>query len=100
VSGTGGGQRWTAPAHLVWTHYDDSEEWVVYDPASGDVHLLTASARLLWTFVADERPHDIEDLVAALAEGAGRSPDADLTAFTREALASLDRVGLIRPIPW
>jgi PqqD family protein of HPr-rel-A system len=82
----------------VWTSYDDSDEWVVYDPLSADVHLLTASGRVLWTLVADEQARSIEDLVAELATLTGSAPDDELTRFTQEALASMDRAGLIRPI--
>jgi PqqD family protein of HPr-rel-A system len=69
----------------------------VYDPSSADVHLLTAAAHLLWKLVADEQPHSIEDLVGELARAAGSSPGDELTRFTEEALASMDRAGLIRP---
>jgi PqqD family protein of HPr-rel-A system len=88
-----------AARHLIWTHYDDADEWVVYDPFSADIHLLTASARLLWTLVSDEQPHSIEDLVATLAAELGRSPDDELTTVTRETLSSMDRAGLLRPVP-
>jgi len=91
--------RWMAARDLIWTCYDDSDEWVVYDPFSADVHLLTASARLLWTVVSDEQPHAIEDLVATLAAALERSPDDELTRFTRETLSSMDRAGLVRPLP-
>jgi len=84
---------------LIWTRYDDGDEWVVYDPFSADIHLLTASARLLWTLVSDEQPHTIHDLVVTLAAELGRSPDDELTAVTRETLSSMDRAGLLRPMP-
>jgi PqqD family protein of HPr-rel-A system len=87
------------PRDLVWTSYDDSDEWVVYDPSSADVHLLTAAARVLWTFVADEQPHSIDDLVNRLAAAGGSVPKDELFRFTQEALASMDRDGLVRPSP-
>jgi PqqD family protein of HPr-rel-A system len=90
--------QWMAAPDLVWTSYDDSDEWVVYDPFSADVHLLTSSARVLWTLVADGQPHSIEDLVRTLAATLDRAPDDELTRFIRETLASMDRDGLIRPI--
>jgi len=90
--------QWTAAPDLVWTSYPDSDEWVVYDPFSPDVHLLTSSARVLWTLVADGQPHSIEDLVRTLAATLDRAPDDELTEFTRETLASMDHDGLIRPI--
>jgi PqqD family protein of HPr-rel-A system len=89
--------RWTAAPDLVWTRYDDSDEWVVYDPLSADVHLLTASARLLWTIASDGQPHSVDDLVGAVAAALSRPPDDELTRFTNEALDSMDRAGLVRP---
>lgn len=91
-------QRWGASGHLVWTHYDDSEDWVVFHPQSGDVHLLTASAHLLWNLILDERACTLPELVAALAAASGRPPDDDLAAATRETLAFMDRAGLVQPI--
>jgi PqqD family protein of HPr-rel-A system len=95
-------ERWRAAEHLVWTHYDDSEDWVVFHPQSGDVHLLTASAHLLWTLIYDEQACTVPALVAALAEASGRPLDGlasdELTAATRETLAFMDRAGLIQPI--
>ena len=90
---------WTAERNLIWTHFDDEDEWVVYNPASADIHLLTTSARLLFTLVSDEQPHSVEDLVATLAAELGRAPDEELTTVTRETLASMDRAGLLRPMP-
>jgi PqqD family protein of HPr-rel-A system len=90
--------KWTAAHDLIWICYDDADEWVVYDPFSADVHLLTASARLLWTIVSDERSHSLDDLADALADALGRAPDAELIDFTRETLSSMDRAGLIRPL--
>lgn len=91
-------QRWEGADHLIWTHYDDGDEWVVYDPASGDVHLLTASARNLWILVADRQPYSIEDLVAIVATQLRQPPDEELMAVTQDTLSSMDRAGLIRPI--
>jgi PqqD family protein of HPr-rel-A system len=86
-----------AAPDLVWTSYEDSDEWVVYDPFSADIHLLTASARVLWTLVADGQLHSIEDLVTALAAALHRAADAELARFTRDTLSSMDRAGLVRP---
>jgi PqqD family protein of HPr-rel-A system len=91
-------QRWQPADHLIWTHYDDGDEWVVYDPASGDVHLLTGSARNLWILITDGQPHSIEDLVATVAAQLRQPPDEQLMAVTQETLSSMDRAGLVRPI--
>jgi len=91
-------QRWKGADDLVWTHYDDGDEWVVYDPASGDVHLLTASARNLWSLIADRQTYSIEDLVAVVAAQLRQPPDEELMTVTQETLSSMDRAGLVRPI--
>jgi PqqD family protein of HPr-rel-A system len=95
-------ERWQAVRDLVWTQYDDSEDWVVFHPRSGDVHLFTASAHLLWTLIFDEQACTLPALVAALAEASGRPLDGlandELTAATRETLAFMDRAGLVLPI--
>jgi len=91
--------RWKVPNDLIWTQYDDGDEWVVYDPASGDVHLLTSSARVLWSLISKKSPQSDEDLVGALAGELRRSQDEQLTSMIRETLSAMDRAGLIRPIP-
>jgi PqqD family protein of HPr-rel-A system len=91
-------QRWRAAADLVWTRYDDSEEWVVFQPQSGDVYLLTSSAHALWTLVADGPPPTLNEIVSALAGALQRSADEELSTATRETLAFMDRAGLVRPI--
>jgi PqqD family protein of HPr-rel-A system len=91
-------QRWHAAGHLVWTHYDDSDDWVVFHPQSGDVSLLTASAHLLWNLIFDEQACTLPEVIAALAVQLGRPLDDDLAAATRETLAFMDRAGLVRPI--
>ena len=91
-------RRWRAATNLAWTHYDDADDWAVFHPQSGDVHLVTASAHLLWQLISDEQACTLSDLVAALALAAGRPVDDELTAATREALAFMDRSGLVLPI--
>ena len=91
--------RWKASNDLIWTHYDDGDEWVVYDPASGDVHLLTSSARVLWSLISKKSPRSAEDLAGALACELARSPDEQLKSMIQETLSAMDRAGLIRPIP-
>jgi len=83
---------------LVWTHYNDSEDWVVFHPQSGDVSLMTSAAHSLWRLIADGQPSTATQLVAALATALGRAPDEELAAVTKDTLAFMDRTGLIRPI--
>ena len=89
--------RWRAVSDLVWTHYDDSDDWVVYIPASSDIHLLTASANELWTLVSTHPASSSDELAVSLAKQLGRPLDAELRSVTDDALTSLDRAGLIRP---
>ena len=89
--------RWKASNDLIWTHYDDGDEWVVYDPASGDVHLLTSSAHVLWSLISKKFPRSNEDLVGALACELARPPDEQLISMIQETLSAMDRAGLIRP---
>lgn len=81
---------------MIWTKYPDGDDWVVYNPASGDVHLLTAAARRLWELIA-AGASSFDTLAMTLAGDLDRPVDEELTRATRDALASMDRVGLIRP---
>jgi PqqD family protein of HPr-rel-A system len=91
-------ERWGPAADLVWTHYNDSEDWVVFHPQSGDVHLVTSSAHILWKLIADGPARALTQLVSALAAALERAPDDELTTVTRETLEFMDRAGLVRPI--
>jgi PqqD family protein of HPr-rel-A system len=97
VASTNAPRKWHAAPDLVWTQFDDSDDWVVYDPASDDVHLLTSSAYHLWNLVRDGESHTVDELATTLATMLSRAPDAELMAATRDTLASLDEVGLVRP---
>jgi PqqD family protein of HPr-rel-A system len=92
-------RRWRSATDLVWTHFDDSEDWLVFHPQSGDVCLVTSSAHILWTLIADGPPSTLNQLISALAVALARAPDEELTAVTRDTLAYMDRAGLVRPIP-
>lgn len=89
--------EWHAAPNLLWTQFDDGGDWVVYDPASADVHQLTDAAHYLWQLIADRRANSLESLAAALAARMDRTPDEALAAHTRAALESMDGIGLIRP---
>jgi PqqD family protein of HPr-rel-A system len=90
--------RWRAATNLSWKQYDDSDDWVVYDPASADLHLLTAAAHQLWTLIADEQERTFDQIVAALAEALGRTANPEFVDATRAALVHMDRLGLIHPV--
>jgi PqqD family protein of HPr-rel-A system len=91
-------QRWRPAADLVWTHYHDSEDWVVFHPQSGDVSLVTSSAHILWRLIADGQGLSLSQLISALAAVLERTPDEELADVTRDTLAFMDRAGLVRPI--
>jgi PqqD family protein of HPr-rel-A system len=91
-------QQWQAAAPLIWICYDDSDDWVVYNPLSADVHLLTASAYRLWKLASDGQPHSVEELASALAVEMGWRPDDELTKIARDTLTFLDHAGLVRSV--
>jgi PqqD family protein of HPr-rel-A system len=91
-------QGWRPTADLVWTHYHDSDDWVVFHPQSGDVCLVTSSAHILWNLIADGRGLTLNQLISALAAALKRAPNEELAAVTRDTLAFMDRAGLVRPI--
>ena len=88
---------WRVAPDLVWTHYDDGDDWVVYSPASADIHHLTDSAHQLWTLVSSGSFCTADDLGARLAADLGHPFDVDFATATGETLAFMDRVGLIYP---
>ena len=60
---------------------------------------MTSSAHILWHLIADGKAVTLAHLVPALAASLARTPDDELLAATRDTLAFMDRVGLVRPIP-
>ena len=96
--GLGPDAGWRAAPDLVWTRYEDAEDWVVYNPASSDIHLLTDSAYRLWTLVGAEGGGSSQALAALLATALARPLDDELLTVTRDALTSLDQAGLVSPV--
>jgi len=90
--------RWQAAPNLLWTRYDDGSTWVVYNPASSDIHQLTDAAHELFGLIDRGRPATSETLTAELAAILERAPDDELAAVTRDTLAFMDGAGLIRPV--
>jgi len=89
--------RWSAAAGLVWTQFDDSDDWVVFNPLSGDIHLLSAPAYGLWKLTTSSPPRSSADLIDALAADTGHIADGDFLSSAQETLAFMDRAGLIAP---
>jgi PqqD family protein of HPr-rel-A system len=90
--------HWQAAEGLVWTLYDDSTDRVVFHPQSGDVHLVSSSAHLLWSLIADHSAPTLAQLTELLAAALARPVDDELAAATRETVAFMDRTGLVRPV--
>jgi PqqD family protein of HPr-rel-A system len=88
---------WRAPHDLVWTRYPDSEDWAVFNPQSGDVHLVTASAYFLWQTIATSNEITTGKLLAALADHVQMPLEADLITAADQTLQFMDRAGLITP---
>lgn len=85
--------RWRAADNLIWTQFDDADDWLVYNSASGDIHLLSDAAHRLW-ILTSETALTSEELVTALAYGS--SPTEEFIAAAMESLTAMDRAGLIR----
>lgn len=84
------------PSSVVWARFDDSSDWVVFNPSSAEVHLINEPARRLWVLATDGLPHEIDDLARALLV-----PDEPVTSaaleLTRDTLTFMDDEGLIQP---
>jgi PqqD family protein of HPr-rel-A system len=91
--------RWRAATGLLWTRYDDSDEWLVYNPASADIHLLSDAAHRLWALTSGEAPLTADELIVALFDDSESPPAKDFVTATQESLAFMDRAGLVRAEP-
>jgi hypothetical protein len=89
--------EWRGVDDAVWTKYEDSDEWVVWSPRAGEVHLVTQAAYRLWVLMSDA-PRAPEDLVTALANEAGRPVDDEFISLTLETLTFMDEAGLAHPL--
>jgi PqqD family protein of HPr-rel-A system len=87
---------WRAAAGLHWKQFDDSENWVVYHPGSGDVHLLSPAAYFLWQTIASTPAASLDQLCAALVQ-TGSANNDELVSGIRNTLEIMDAAGLIEP---
>ena len=81
---------------LIWRQWGD--EYVVYNPVSGDSHLLdSVSARGLLHLEAQEAsaPQLIEELNLSL----GIALDEGLDLYVQRMIAEFSELGLARPVP-
>jgi PqqD family protein of HPr-rel-A system len=90
--------RWRAATGLIWTRYDDSDEWLVYNPASADIHLLSDAAHQLWTLTCNEAPLTSDELLVALLDRNAALPRQEFVAAARETLDFMDEAGLVRAV--
>lgn len=69
-------------------------EWVLYDPESRKVHVLNATAALVWRLCDGE--HRTEDMVRTLRETVEPSPDeATVRVDVRETIRTFRSEGLL-----
>jgi PqqD family protein of HPr-rel-A system len=69
---------------------------VVFHPASGDVHLLSAAAAALLRALESE-PATLTNLIETLDLPGPDGDERDLRAHLADTMAAFDRAGLIEP---
>jgi PqqD family protein of HPr-rel-A system len=86
---------WRRIDGVVWTKYDDSDDWVVYSPISAEVHLVNAAAHRLWNHTSSERSLSLQELVHLFAADARVLVDDAVTAATSAHLAFMEESGIL-----
>ena len=89
-------QRWRPAPELHWSHYPDSDEWVVYHPESATAYLVTDSAHALWALVSDGQARTLDEIVTKLTVAGSQVTGAELTEAVRDTLGFMDRAGLLK----
>jgi hypothetical protein len=89
---------WQGQPGLEWTQYDDSDDWVVHNPASANIQLVTASTHRLWTLLATEGPKTTAALATAFSGEGAQALDEDYLRNTETALNLMDQAGLVRRV--
>lgn len=84
---------WRA-ADLRWRCWD--QQWVVYNIASGNTHLLTVIAAEILR-VLEQKPATALYLSRKLAAAVSLKPDEAIIEHVRNLLANLDDMGLVEP---
>lgn len=77
---------------------DWGDEWVVFDGASGDCHLLSAACGAVLAELLQTPAEGIDELqlfLRAFGDEGGAPSDAEM-ATLQEALAQLQSLGLVR----
>jgi hypothetical protein len=88
---------WLRVEDVIWTKFDDSDEWVVFSPISAEVQLVNDAAHRLWLLASNSEPRSSQMLVSSLAADVNRPVDDDeLRAASSATLAFMDEAGILR----
>jgi PqqD family protein of HPr-rel-A system len=79
---------------LSWASWDS--EYVVFDAASGDTHVLDELSAEIFRRL-DQRPGDLPDLIECFSSSTEGCRGDELAARIQKTLSQLERVGLIEP---
>jgi PqqD family protein of HPr-rel-A system len=92
------GIYWYAPdaGAFLWEHGED--ESILFDPRSGQTHLLTAVAVEVLRYLSQE-PHNQAQLMGKLADVFDIPSQAEFAEHTKELLAQFVASGLIERFP-
>lgn len=84
------------PNTLIWKRWDEGE-YVIFNPASGDTHLLNSVSADVLTCLG-QAPADAEALARRVASGLGIEADDAFMLAIEGLLAELDELGLVEAI--
>jgi|SRR4029453_11568554 len=87
---------WLRVDNVVWTKFDDSDDWVVFSPISAEVQLVNDAAYRLWSVASLDEPRSTQNLMSLLAAEVSRPLDDELRAATSATLAFMDEAGILR----
>ncbi|MEX2527577.1 MAG: HPr-rel-A system PqqD family peptide chaperone [Gemmatimonadota bacterium] len=71
------------------------EEWLLFDPISGDIHVLNPTAALVWAQCDGATPAG--DIAAAIREAFGQEapPTAEVRALVMNTVEKFQKLGLL-----
>lgn len=97
MTATTGNPRWGVPADHppLWRVW--GEESLVFNPRSGDTHLLDFAAAAGLRCL-EEQPRDFDELLRALAARLDVEVDDQLAEYARQLVVHLQTVGLVEAI--
>lgn len=88
---------WQVPEARAFSWLDLGDVAAVYNPASGEIHLLDALAQEILDMLA-ERPQPVHDVARGLGRRLGQAVTAELEQRVAEAITEFDRLGLVFPL--